>query len=154
MAQTRSATPATVTKDTSWASAETYDTWKHTEVSELGPVLVVDDDASIRDLIEMALADCGYAVEAAADGAAALEVIRYTRPSVILLDMRMPVMDGWEFSRAYRNLPGPHVPIVVLTAARDAGQRAAEISADAFLGKPFDLNDLLSIVAHYATTEK
>jgi CheY-like chemotaxis protein len=126
--------------------------WNHTDVSELGPVLVVDDDASIRDLIEMALADSGYTVQTAPDGAAALEVIGHTRPSVILLDMRMPVMNGWEFARAYRGLPGPHVPIVVLTAARDAGQRAAEICAEAFLGKPFDLNDLLGIVAQYAAT--
>jgi two-component system, chemotaxis family, chemotaxis protein CheY len=127
---------------------------KHTDVSEPGPVLVVDDDTSIRDLIEMALADSGYAVETAADGAAALEVIGHTRPSMILLDMRMPGMNGWEFARAYRRLPGPHVPIVVLTAARDAGRRAAEISAEAFLGKPFDLNDLLAIVAEYAASER
>ncbi len=121
-------------------------------MSQARPVLVVDDDASIRDLIEMALADRGYAVEAASDGAAALEVVGYTHPSLILLDMRMPGMNGWEFARAYRELPGPHVPIIVLTAARDAGERAAEISAEGFLGKPFDLNELLGIVAQYAAT--
>ena len=122
-------------------------------MSKAPPVLVVDDDPSIRELIGMALVDEGYEVEAAILGAAALEVISHARPSVILLDMRMPVMDGWEFARAYRGLPCPHVPIIVLTAARDAGQRAAEINAEGFLGKPFDLNELLVLVAKHASTE-
>jgi two-component system, chemotaxis family, chemotaxis protein CheY len=117
------------------------------------PVLIVDDDASIRDLIEMTLAEQGYEVEAAPHGAAALEVIGHTRPSVILLDMRMPVMDGWDFARAYREMPGPHVPIIVLTAARDARGRAAEINAEGFLGKPFDLDDLLVVVAQHISEE-
>jgi two-component system chemotaxis response regulator CheY len=118
-------------------------------VSKPRPILVVDDDASIRDLIGMALTHEGYEVQAASHGAAALEIIGRTRPSVILLDMRMPVMDGWEFARAYRELPGPHVPIIVLTAARDAGHRAAEIKAEGFLGKPFDLDELLVLVAQH-----
>jgi len=122
-------------------------------VSKAGPILVVDDDASIRELIGMALVDEGYEVQAAPHGAAALEVISHTRPSVIVLDMRMPVMDGWEFARAYRDLPGPHVPIIVLTAARDAAERAAEIRAEGFLGKPFDLNELLIIVAQFVSAE-
>lgn len=122
-------------------------------MTEARPILVVDDDPSIRDLIAMALADQGYDVEAAPHGAAALEIVGHTLPSIILLDMRMPVMDGWEFARAYRSKPGPHAPIIVLTAARDAGQRAREIRADGFLGKPFDLDDLLSLVAHHATPD-
>ena len=117
---------------------------------EARPILVVDDDPSIRDLIAMALADQGYEVEAAPHGAAALEIVGHTQPSMILLDMRMPVMDGWEFARVYRDKPGPHAPIIVLTAARDAGQRAAEIGADGFLGKPFDLDDLFLLVAQHA----
>jgi CheY-like chemotaxis protein len=68
---------------------------------------------------------------------------------LILLDMRMPVMDGWTFASAYRAAMGPHVPIVVLSAARDAAERAAQIHAEGFLGKPFDLDDLLSMVAQY-----
>ena len=119
-------------------------------MTETRPILVVDDDASIRDLIAMALVGQGYEVEAAPHGAAALEIVGHTQPSMILLDMRMPVMDGWEFARVYRGQPGPHAPIIVLTAARDAGQRAAEISADGFLGKPFDLDDLFVVVAQHA----
>jgi CheY-like chemotaxis protein len=67
--------------------------------------------------------------------------------------MRMPVMDGWEFARAYRELPGPHVPIIVVTAARDARTRAPEVNAEDFLGKPFDLDDLLVVVAQYVSSE-
>jgi len=68
---------------------------------------------------------------------------------VVLLVMRMPVMDGWAFAQAYRKQPGPHAPIVVLTAAQDAASRAAQIQADDYLGKPFELDDLLNIVARH-----
>lgn len=113
-------------------------------------ILVVDDDESIREFIEMALSDGGHEVRTAADGRAALDLIEGWKPTLILLDMRMPGMDGWKFSRAYREGPGPHVPIIVLTAARDAGRSASEIAADAFLAKPFDLADLLSLVERFA----
>jgi CheY-like chemotaxis protein len=55
-------------------------------------------------------------------------------------------MDGWAFIRAYRSQPGPHAPIVVQTAAPDAERTAREVAADAFLGKPFNLVDLLAVV--------
>ncbi len=114
-----------------------------------GPILVVDDDEAIRSLVELALDSEGYEVSTAPNGAAALEVIGHEQPDLILLDMRMPVMDGWAFSRAYRSRPGPHAPIVVITAARDASERAAEVYADGFLNKPFDLDELLHLVGRY-----
>ena len=113
-------------------------------------ILVVDDDDSIRDMIEIVLAAEGYAVRTAAHGAAALELVEESPPRLILLDMRMPVLDGWGFARAYRQRPGPHAPIVVLTAARDAAARAAEIQADGYLGKPFNLGELLDLVDQHA----
>jgi CheY-like chemotaxis protein len=113
------------------------------------PVLVVDDDESIREFVSVALTDEGYTVLTARDGAVALQWVSRQRPGVILLDMRMPVMDGWEFSRAYRATPEPHAPIIVVTAARDAADRAAQIDADGYLAKPFDLLDLLAIVERY-----
>jgi CheY-like chemotaxis protein len=58
-------------------------------------------------------------------------------------------MDGWAIADAYRRRPGPHAPIVVLTAAQDAAARAAQINADGYLGKPFELDDLLNVVARY-----
>jgi CheY-like chemotaxis protein len=64
--------------------------------------------------------------------------------------MKMPVMDGWEFARVYRQVPGQHAPIVVVTAAADAAGRAAEVAADGHLPKPFDLDDLFRVIEQYA----
>jgi two-component system chemotaxis response regulator CheY len=113
-------------------------------------ILIVDDDAGIRDMIDLALSTEGYEVVTAAHGAAALDAVRRTPPDLILLDIKMPVMSGTEFSKAYRGLPGVRAPIVVLTAAPFAESRAAEIGAEAFIGKPFDLNALLKVVKLYA----
>lgn len=114
-------------------------------------ILVVDDDEGICEFVKMALGDAGYEVATAENGRAALDLLASWQPSLILLDMRMPRMDGWEFSRAYRQTPEPHVPIVVVTAARDAAQSAAEIQADAHLAKPFRLADLIQIVRRFAS---
>jgi CheY-like chemotaxis protein len=119
-------------------------------VTQSARVLVVEDDDSIRDLVDLVLTSAGFEVLTASDGAAALQVVRAARPDLVLLDMRMPVMDGWEFARRYRAGPKPHAPIVVVTAARDAAQRAAEIDANGFLGKPFDMAELVALVRHLA----
>ena len=113
------------------------------------PVLVVEDDATLRDIIEWALSEDGYRVTVAENGAVALRAIEQTLPSAILLDMRMPVMDGWTFARSYRERPGPHAPIIVLTAARDAAAWARQIQAADYLGKPFDVQQLLTIVERH-----
>jgi two-component system, chemotaxis family, chemotaxis protein CheY len=110
------------------------------------PILVVEDDQEIRDFLALVLEGEGYAVRTAPNGAVALDLLRQQAADLILLDMRMPVMDGWAFVPAYRDQPGPHAPIVVLTAARDAQQTAREVEADAHLGKPFNLDDLLAVV--------
>jgi CheY-like chemotaxis protein len=109
-------------------------------------VLVVDDDDSIRQVVVAALQDEGYAVLEAHHGAAALDRLARHRVDLILLDMRMPVMNGWEFARAYGQRPGPHAPIITMTAATDAGRWGAEIGADTILGKPFDIDELLRAV--------
>src|SRR5262245_37826113 len=119
-----------------------------TSVTRAARVLVVEDDDSIRELVEVILSGAGYEVLTASDGAAALQVVGSAPPDLVLLDMRMPIMDGWEFARQYRARPEPHAPIVVLTAARDAAERAAEIHANGYLGKPFDVGELLTLVSH------
>jgi two-component system chemotaxis response regulator CheY len=107
------------------------------------PVLVVDDDPALRDVIQWALTDEGFDVITAENGAVALRVIEHTAPCAILLDMRMPVMDGWAFARSYREWSGPHAPVIVLTAAQDAAEWARDVQAAGHLGKPFELPDLL-----------
>jgi CheY-like chemotaxis protein len=116
---------------------------------EVKRILVVDDDPSIRDLIDMALTDTGSDVLLASNGAAALALVEQSPPDLILLDMRMPIMDGWEFTRRYRGLPGPKAPVVVLTAARDAAERARQVAADGYLAKPFDLVALWQCVSDF-----
>lgn len=113
-------------------------------------VLVVDDDASIRQFLHLALSDRGYEVVLAEHGKAALVAISEAPPHLVLLDMRMPMMDGWSFAAAYRELPGPRAPVIVLTAARDAAEYASQIQADAFLAKPFALSDLFRLVSSFA----
>jgi two-component system, chemotaxis family, chemotaxis protein CheY len=112
-------------------------------------ILLIDDDEAIREFVSMALGDEGYEIITAANGAAALDLIERHPPSLILLDMRMPILDGWSFAEFYRQRPGPHAPIIMLTAAQDAADCAAQIDADGFLAKPFDLSALLDLVDRY-----
>src|SRR5688572_558907 len=98
----------------------------------------------------MALSDEGYDVRAAPDGRVALAFAAEHAPAVILLDYTMPVCDGPAFAAAYRRTPGPHAPIVMVTASHEAQRCAEEVRADDCLGKPFDLDDLLDVVARYA----
>jgi CheY-like chemotaxis protein len=107
-------------------------------------LLVVDDDPTIREMLEMVLDSEGYEVVTAQHGKAAFALLDQVRPHVILLDMKMPVMDGWGFLAAYRRRPGPKVPVVVLTAAQDDSRRAGEVGADAYVAKPFAIDDLIN----------
>ncbi len=111
-------------------------------------VLVVDDDPDMLDLVLMTLEDSGYQTVGARDGREALERVSQHMPSLILLDMLMPVMDGWEFARRFHDRYGNAAPIVVSTAAENAQERAAAIGADDVLSKPFDLERLLATVDH------
>jgi CheY-like chemotaxis protein len=118
-------------------------------MSETCRLLVVDDDANIREMLDMVLVSEGFEVITAAHGAAALTLLDQIRPDVILLDMKMPVMDGWEFLRRYRQRPGQKVPVVVLTAAQDDKRRAADVGADAYIAKPFAIDDLIRVLDQY-----
>jgi two-component system OmpR family response regulator len=113
-------------------------------------VLVVDDDETIGELFEAALGDAGYEVAVAPGGAAALELADRFKPHLILLDLRMPGLDGRGFAQAYRERTRRPAPIAVVTAIRDAPQAAAAMGAQGFLAKPFDLGELLTLVARLA----
>jgi CheY-like chemotaxis protein len=114
----------------------------------LSRVLVVDDDATIRDALELALSDEGYEVEAAANGREALSVLAGWRPDLIVLDLTMPIMNGWEFCAEQRRAGYFDVPVLVLTARRGATTLSSVVGATATVHKPFNLTDLLEQVDH------
>jgi CheY-like chemotaxis protein len=108
-------------------------------------ILVVDDERDIRSTVAEMLELEGYAVDEAANGADALDIVERRAPDVILLDMRMPILDGWGFAAELRRR-GKQIPIVVMTAARDAARWADEIAANGALDKPFGFEDLMRAV--------
>jgi CheY-like chemotaxis protein len=112
-------------------------------------VLVVDDDVAVLQTIADALEAEGYTVVTARNGALALERLRQRRPDVVLLDLMMPVMDGWTFLPLCRADPGgADLPVVVLSALSPT--TTSILLADAFITKPFDLDDLLATVERLA----
>jgi CheY-like chemotaxis protein len=116
-------------------------------------VLVVDDDPRLTALISTLIQDEGYTVAIAPDGAVALSLLAARHPdvpAVILLDMKMPGMDGWEFTRVYRQTPAPHAPLICLTAANAAREQCQAIGADGYLGKPFTLHALRALLERHA----
>ena len=108
-------------------------------------VLVVDDDADIREFVSDALSFDGYAVVTAENGLEALRLLDEHRPDVVLLDLRMPVMDGPTFARRCWERFGDAVPIIVMSAySREF--RLADLHITGFLAKPFDLGDLSALL--------
>jgi two-component system, chemotaxis family, chemotaxis protein CheY len=108
-------------------------------------ILVVDDDTSILEAVSELLKMEGYSVCTAADGRAALAEVEDKDPLLVLLDMRMPVLDGWGFVEALAE-QGRDLPIIVMTAAKDAKAWAQEVGAVAHLEKPFDISALLAVI--------
>ena len=113
-----------------------------------GMVLVVDDDEGVRAVMASALEDDGWEVATATNGRSALETLRSQRPGVIILDLRMPVMDGLTFADHYREFPEPRAPFILISATvSEAAIRAT--GAVTGLRKPIDLNVLLDTVREH-----
>jgi CheY-like chemotaxis protein len=114
-------------------------------------ILVVENDDDNRDAMREALEDEGYAVETAPDGAAALARMVGELPALVVTDLVMQVMDGFEFvaEMARRGLRPP-VPILVVSGSPRALRRLEEMAPDGFVAKPWDLAALLSEVARLA----
>lgn len=109
-------------------------------------ILVVEDEPTLRDLVTMILEDEGLAVETAKDGCEALAKGRRQLPDVVILDLMMAPMSGWEFIEAWQaDAATRHIPIVVVSAAYPA-TTAAVLRVHAFLRKPFDVDQLLTIL--------
>jgi DNA-binding response OmpR family regulator len=111
-------------------------------------VLVVDDDPQVRQVIQWALEDEGFAVLTAGDGRAALGVIRDQRPDLLVLDLTLPEMNGDELIRSLgAGGPGLGIPVLLVTADGQAPAKAARVGAYTFLRKPFQLDELLAAVS-------
>jgi CheY-like chemotaxis protein len=116
-------------------------------------VLVVDDDPDVRVLLEAYLELEGFDVQTAANGRDALQCLRETCPSVILLDLMMPVMDGVEFRRQQQGQPRLRdIPVVCLSARHDARQTAMRLGVAECLAKPFDLERVLAVLRRHCPT--
>ena len=115
-----------------------------------GTILVADDDPQILSMVAMRLGSKGYKVLEARDGAEAMRLARAERPDLVVLDVMMPQMNGWEVARALRQDPQlREVGIVMLTAI---GEHINELTsplygADEYIDKPFDFTDLEKKVA-------
>lgn len=107
-------------------------------------VLVVEDDKNIRDLLQMYLEKEGYAVTVAADGGQALTKFRSIHPDLVLLDVMMPVMDGWAVCKTIR--AESQTPVIMLTAKSETDDKVAGLKsgADDYITKPFEMREVLA----------
>jgi DNA-binding response OmpR family regulator len=120
-----------------------------TEVTQRASVLVVDDEPQVVWMLQFSLQAEGFETFAARDGRTALAEINEHHPKVVLLDIMMPVMDGWSVLEQVRSLPPEDRPRVIVVSARSSLRdraKAAELGADAFVPKPFNVDDLLSVL--------
>jgi CheY-like chemotaxis protein len=116
-------------------------------------VLIVDDEPNIVAFVRLALEDEGYTVVTASEGGEALEALRSVRPRLILVDLRMPGMDGATFVRTYRERSVadgvPAAPVIVFTASRVPIEEAEALGVEGILRKPFEVDALLDAVARF-----
>jgi CheY-like chemotaxis protein len=118
-------------------------------------VLVIEDEPALRDVLLDFLEDEGYDVDGAEHGQDGLSKAEARLPDAIVLDLMMPVMDGWAFLRSRSRVTNLEpVPVVVLSAvAQSAITEVKEIGARAVLSKPFELEALASVLRHFTSDE-
>ena len=107
-------------------------------------VLIVEDDHNIAELLQMYLEKEGYSVTLAADGGQGLAKFRSIQPDLVLLDIMMPIMDGWAVCRAIRS--ESQVPVIMLTAKGETEDKIAGLryGADDYITKPFEMREVLA----------
>lgn len=112
-------------------------------------ILVVDDEPQVVWMLQFSLEAEGYQTLSARDGRTALDEVREHHPRVVLLDIMMPMMDGWAFLEELQEIPKDERPRVIVVSARSSLRdraKAAELGADAFVAKPFNVDDLLVVL--------
>jgi CheY-like chemotaxis protein len=123
-------------------------------MTKTATILVIDDDADIREMMKIVLEADGYQVNVAADGVEALEQLKGgSRPSLIILDLMMPGLDGEQFVKQIRSGVFADVPIVVLSGHSAAERKAEELSAICLM-KPVEVDELLKTAERFAVPSK
>jgi DNA-binding response OmpR family regulator len=119
---------------------------RHAHNGASGRVLVVEDDEGIREMLKYNLSAAGFTVQQAADGASGLRTARTSRPDLILLDLMLPGMSGFDFCRALRK--SSRVPIIMITAKDAEVDKIVglELGADDYITKPFSIREVLARV--------
>lgn len=114
--------------------------------------LIVDDDPGILDVYQMALSDLGFEPVVSLNGEDAIAKAAVKKPSLVILDQRMPGMSGTELARKLRAAGCQNVPIIMVSAARHIQQEAFDAGATIYLEKPFDVDELISSILRYTET--
>jgi chemosensory pili system protein ChpA (sensor histidine kinase/response regulator) len=128
-----------------------------TSASRAPLILVVDDSITVRRVTQRLLQREGYRVAMAADGLQALERLQEERPTVVLSDIEMPRMDGFDLARNIRgDARLSDLPIIMITSriAEKHREHAKELGVDHYLGKPYSEEELMSLVRHYCSLEE
>jgi CheY-like chemotaxis protein len=113
-------------------------------------ILVVEDDTSIRELLVELLQSEGYRVSSAVNGLEGLKYLQQNKPDLILIDLMMPVMDGYSFrTEQLKNDEWSKIPTVVMSAEANAKEKMKSYKITAFLSKPVELDTILRTVASY-----
>ena len=117
------------------------------DAAALRKILVVDDEQSIRDLVKFHLRKNGYEVLTAEDAVVAGHLLVRHKPALLIVDVQMPYMDGYDFVAAVKSDPETkNIPVVFLTMDEDVGHRAPKLGAAAYLRKPVTADRLLEVV--------
>ncbi len=114
-----------------------------------GKILVVEDEESLLMLERILLSSKGYKVTGVTDGKAALDEIQKNKPDLVLLDIMLPVMDGFELCKAIKENPETsHIPVIMLTAKKSSQDvaRGMEVGADAYITKPFKSAKIVEVI--------
>lgn len=120
-------------------------------------MLVVDDDADTRLMLQTCLELSGIPCVVAADGREGLAALRRYSPCVVMLDLTMPVMNGWEFRAEQQKLEDPRlasIPIIVVTAWSHAEKHATALGAKGLLTKPVDVDQMVAIAREYRSRSR
>lgn len=120
-------------------------------------ILVIEDDPDLRTIVRLQLSSSGYEISEACNGAEGFKAIQEETPDCVILDLMMPIMDGFGFLKRARSVTAfQDVPILILTASEDERNRVRgfQYQADSYMSKPYDLQELTTEVERLCSLER